>query len=167
MQDIGREVGLLKGSLYHHFGSKEEMLFEVLRDLHDTSLELVEQVAFGTPEPLEQLRAYLEGLVCHAGRDAVRLTIFFRDFRFLAPEQQGRIIEERDIYRHVAERLIGEAQRMGQVDARADARIMAMTALSACGGVREWYRPDGRQSIEVIAADIVAVVIGGMKSFGK
>lgn len=167
MQDIGREVGLLKGSLYYHISAKEEVLFEVLRNLHSTSLELVERVQFGTPEPLEQLRPYLRGLTLYAGRNAIRLAIFIREFRFLNHEQQQLIIAERDVYTRVARQLIEEAQALGQVSATLDAKTMAMTTLSATGGVHEWYRPTGERPIEAIAQEITDMLIGGLQSFGR
>ena len=164
MQDIGEAVGLLKGSLYYHISAKEEMLFEILRDLHHTSLELVQRVQFDTGEPLEQLTAYLVGLASYAGRNAIRLAIFIRDFRFLLPEQQREIIAERDVYTQVARRLIEEAQALGQVSPTLDAKIMAMTALSATSGVHEWYRPAGNQPIERVAEAIVGVLIRGLRA---
>lgn len=35
MADIGKECGLLKGSIYHYFSSKEVLMREVLQYLHD------------------------------------------------------------------------------------------------------------------------------------
>ncbi len=35
MADIGRACGLLKGSIYHYFSSKETLMEEVIRSLHD------------------------------------------------------------------------------------------------------------------------------------
>lgn len=35
MNDLAAEAGLLKGSLYHHFASKEELMKSVIESLHD------------------------------------------------------------------------------------------------------------------------------------
>ena len=35
MNDLAAEAGLLKGSLYHHFSSKEELMKSVIESLHD------------------------------------------------------------------------------------------------------------------------------------
>lgn len=167
MQDIGEAVGLLKGSLYYYISAKEEMLFEVLRDLHVTSLELTRRVEYGTQAPLEQLRAYLIGLTTYAGHNAIRLAIFIRDFRFLSTDQQRQIIAERDVYTHVARKLIAEAQALGQVSTEICPKTMGMTALSATEGVHEWYRPDGERPIEEIAEEVAGVFISGIRNFAK
>lgn len=167
MQDIGEAVGLLKGSLYYHISAKEEMLFEVLRDLHSTSLELVRRIEHGTPEPLEQLRAYLIGLTTYAAHNAVRLAIFIRDFRFLPPEQQRQIIAERDVYTQAARRLIEEACALKQVSGDLCPKTAAMTAVSATSGVHEWYRPEGERPIQAIAEEIAGLVISGIRNFSK
>lgn len=167
MQDIGEEVGLLKGSLYYYINAKEEMLFEVLRDLHVVSLELTRKVEFGTQTPLEQLRAYLIGLTTYAGHNAIRLAIFLRDFRFLSPDQQRQIIAERDVYTQVARQLIEEAQQLGQVSNELCPKTMGMTALSATEGVHKWYRPSGERPIEAIAEEVAGVIISGIRNFSK
>ena len=38
VRDIADSAGILSGSLYHHFKSKEQMVEEVLRDFLDLSL---------------------------------------------------------------------------------------------------------------------------------
>lgn len=35
MNDLAKEAGLLKGSLYHHFASKEELMKAVIESLHE------------------------------------------------------------------------------------------------------------------------------------
>lgn len=167
MQDIGEAVGLLKGSLYYYINAKEEMLFEVLRDLHVTSLELTRRVQYGTPAPLEQLRTYLIGLTNYAGRNAIRLAIFIRDFRFLSSDQQQQIIAERDVYTQVARKLIIEAQELGHVSKEICPKTMSMTALSATEGVHEWYRPKGERPLDAISEEVAGVIISGMRNFSR
>jgi AcrR family transcriptional regulator len=44
MDDIAREVGLLKGSLYHYISSKDELIFKVLEESVSDVLQRVEGV---------------------------------------------------------------------------------------------------------------------------
>jgi AcrR family transcriptional regulator len=165
MQDIGRAVGLLKGSLYHHIRSKEQLLFEILRDLHSTSLALIDQIDYDSNAPLEQLDIFLRGLTVHGGRNAIRLTIFFRDFRYLSDNQQREIISEREIYNHAVRRLIAKAQHLGQVHAAIDSKLAAIIALDVCAGVHQWYRVDGPRSIESIAEESAGLTISGIRGY--
>ena len=38
-QDVADAVGLLKGSLYHHIGSKEDLLVGIIDDVHAAAME--------------------------------------------------------------------------------------------------------------------------------
>src|SRR5947207_409360 len=41
IQDIADEVGILKGSLYYYIRSKEDLLYEIIRDIHDDAIAYV------------------------------------------------------------------------------------------------------------------------------
>ena len=65
MRQIGSKVGILGGSLYHHFASKEDLLDAILNDLWQDLLHRYEEIAFGgdrgATDRLEQLiRASVE-----------------------------------------------------------------------------------------------------------
>ena len=108
MQNVSDEVGLLKGSLYYYVRSKDELLLEVLRDLHEGGAEIVDNIRFDSDDPLGELEEYLRQLTIYAGEHRDRLTIFFRDFRFVPPKDKKNIIAERDMYEVAAFRLIEE-----------------------------------------------------------
>ena len=56
MRDIADAAGILSGSLYHHFDSKESMVDEMLRGFLDWLFERYEQIVAGEPNPLERLK---------------------------------------------------------------------------------------------------------------
>src|SRR5688572_7080453 len=59
MQDISDAVGIKKGSLYYYVRSKEELLFEILKDLHKGGEALIEGVNLHSSDPLGELRSLL------------------------------------------------------------------------------------------------------------
>ena len=44
IQDIADAVGILKGSLYYYITSKEDLLFEILQDVHEQGLRNLERI---------------------------------------------------------------------------------------------------------------------------
>src|SRR5690242_21930048 len=42
IQDIADAVGILKGSLYYYITSKEDLLFEIIRGVHEEALKNLE-----------------------------------------------------------------------------------------------------------------------------
>mgnify|MGYP003342878305 CR=1 FL=1 len=65
VRDIGAKVGILSGSLYYHFRSKDDMVLELLdRELRDMTQRM--NAAIEGREPLDALRASIRAAVQHA-----------------------------------------------------------------------------------------------------
>ncbi len=167
MQDVSDQVGLLKGSLYYYFRSKEELLFEVLKDLHAGGGVIVEQVRYGTADPLGELETYIRRLTVYAGEHQDRLAIFFRDFGFVPTEDRAAIITERDMYEITARRLIEEAQALDMIATSINAKVMALSILGASSVTYEWYRPDGPMALTDIADQVASSIIHGVSGAGR
>lgn len=165
MQDISERVGVKKGSLYYYFQSKEQLLFEILRDLHHGGGALADAVSFESADPLGELRGFLAQICIYAGKHADRLRIFERDFDFLDAGQQRRIIAERFMYRRTATALIERAVVMGQVSAGLHVKSAAQAVLRAAATVSEWYRPDGALTIEQIATQTARLMVAGLANY--
>src|SRR5437588_9766139 len=56
VRDIADGAGILSGSLYHHFSSKEEMVDEVLRSFLDWLFARYREIVDTEPNPLERLK---------------------------------------------------------------------------------------------------------------
>lgn len=162
MQIVSDEVGLLKGSLYYYVSSKEELLFEILRDLHQGGVQIIEEIVFDSDDPLAELTAYFSKLTVYAGQHRDRLRIFLRDFHFVPAEHQKRIIEERDMYETAAFRLIEECKAAGLIDASVNSKVAAFSALGATSVTHEWYRPDGPVPLEIIGQQIGQMIVQGL-----
>lgn len=54
MADIAKACGILKGSLYHHFKSKDEVGIESLRYIHDYFVKEVYSIAYDEKIPLDE-----------------------------------------------------------------------------------------------------------------
>ena len=56
VRDIADSAGILSGSLYHHFKSKEQMVEEVLRDFLDWLFGRYQEIVDTEPNPLDRLK---------------------------------------------------------------------------------------------------------------
>jgi TetR/AcrR family transcriptional regulator, cholesterol catabolism regulator len=162
MQEVSDAVGLLKGSLYYYVKSKEDLLVAILHDLHHRGEEIIAEVDCASPDPLGELERYLTKLTIYAAENADRLGIFFRDFRFVPPDQQGTIISTRDMYRETAEELIGRAIAAGQVPGSVNPSIASRTVLDGASGTHEWYRKGGSLSLVSVAEQIAGLLVAGL-----
>src|SRR5205085_4399112 len=56
VRDIADSAGILSGSLYHHFSSKEEMVVELLRVFLDWLFDRYQKIVATETNPLERLK---------------------------------------------------------------------------------------------------------------
>jgi len=59
-EEIARRAGLTKGALYFHFKNKEEILFDLVRRMHQELIDAVSSVPEKKASPAELLKALLD-----------------------------------------------------------------------------------------------------------
>jgi len=139
MRDIAREVGMLSGSIYYHFPSKEEMLLAVYEEGLRHIAEQVDAAVAGQVTPWERLEAgctaHLEALLELSDYTQVMI-------RVLPPEGgkvAERLLELRDQY---------EARFRDLIDAlalpeTADRRYLRLLLMGGLNWSHVWYHPGG------------------------
>lgn len=163
MRDVSERVGLLKGSLYHYIDSKEDLLFHVLRDLHEGAVEVVERSRRGAGPPLDRLRALIEYLGPYSAEHAAQGMIFLRDFAFLPVARRRQIIKQRDLYSSTMRELITAAQARGDVPRSIDPALATATIMGSIAWLANWYRPGGRLSSGEIGRQQAALLIAALR----
>lgn len=164
MQHIADEAGVLKGSIYHHFTSKEEMLYLILDAVHLGLAEMIGPITQGTRQPLEKLRAILVAHTIFNARNLEWTTVFYNDFRALSPERCAKIIARRDEYDQMLLNLIVDAQRQGELRAGLSTKLALFGMTGLVNSIHRWYRADGLESPESVAESFGSMIIDGVKA---
>ena len=163
VRHIADAAGILSGSLYHHFSSKEAIVDEVLREFLDGLFATYNEIVTNSEDP----RDALEGLVrasfqaIHDSRDQVAI---YQDEvkhlqglpRFDYLEQRNR--EFRDMWIEVLESGQASGEFRADLDANLTYRFMRDTVWVAV----RWYRPGGKVSHEEIADQYLRIVLEGL-----
>ncbi len=160
-RDIGERAGVLSGSLYHHFETKEEMLYELVRDVYAGVLDFVDGLPDGGTGA-ERLRLILEHHVVHLAANLSRTTLFLHEFRSLTAAHRAEIALAEERYVGVVTGLVATGIADGSLRPALDARLARMTVLGAVNWVYRWYRTDGEWSAETIATEIASILLDGL-----
>lgn len=160
---IAQEVGIKAGSIYYHFGSKDEIVEQVMNDGVRFVREAVVTALAALPEDASPharletaIRAHLLSSLEHSDYTSASI----RAFAFLPSSIRARCAPERQHYEELWRDLVSDLlkRRGGNRDISPDAlRLMLLGAVNWAG---EWYRP-GRLTIDQIAGDFAASVLGG------
>ncbi len=143
MQHLGEALGLLRGSLYAHIGSKEELLFEVVDGGAERFLERGRAAAtLDLPAP-ERLAALLVGHVETINEHIEAATVFLNEWRYLSDGRRSVIQAKRDSYEDLVRSVIEDGIADGDFRSDLDVALSTRLVLSAANWTYTWYRPGG------------------------
>ena len=144
MQDIAQAVRLTKAGLYHHVGSKDRLLFEIMNYGMDILDETVVQKVEDITDAREKLRQTIIGhidLIVRA-RD-MEITVILHENRSLRGALRDKINARKKAYIRYLEDLIGQVQARAGVKALLSPRLAAFALLGMINWLYQWYHQEG------------------------
>lgn len=157
------QAGVAKGGFYHHFASKEALLYEVYGDLITRQLNAMDAVlARGLP-PGATLRALIADLVESTAASAQQALVFWREQHRLGDERTTEYRRARRRYHDTVTRLIRDAQAAGEFAAVASPEMVTFTIFGVINELPLWYRPQGRKRPAQIAAELADLVLAALE----
>ena len=164
MQDLGTALGILRGSLYAHIGSKEELLFDVVSQGADRFLDRGRAARATEGTWSDRLRALLVGHVETAAQHLEASTVFLNEWRYLSPELREIVQAKRDEYEAMVREIIEQGVESGEFRADADVRFAATLVLSAGNWTYTWYRPGGDLTPTEVGERFAELVTKGLEA---
>jgi TetR/AcrR family transcriptional regulator, cholesterol catabolism regulator len=144
MNDVAAALKLSKGGLYHHFQSKDEILFNLMSHAMDITEERVIAPAKLIPDPEERLRTVIRRHIAVVLSERDReITVMLHENHPLSPALRKKINSRKKDYVHFLENLIGEVQRARSSKGAVTPRAAAFALLGMINWIYQWYRPNG------------------------
>src|SRR5690606_6531438 len=114
VRDIADAAGILSGSLYHHFDSKESMVDEILDTFQTELFRRYDEVAASDMNPREKFEAVVRISLAAIDAHHSDAAIYQNDAGYLAGfERFGYLDERNDRMRHLWIGLLEEGVRSG------------------------------------------------------
>jgi hypothetical protein len=110
--------------------------------------------------PAERLLFVLERAV-HVLVDRLPYVTLLLRLRGNTPVERAALERRRDFDRAVVA-LVTEARDAGELRSDIDPRIAERLLFGMINSLVEWYRPEGPEDAERLAADVLAVAVGGV-----
>ncbi|WP_395665069.1 TetR/AcrR family transcriptional regulator [Methylocella sp.] len=152
MRDIADQVGLLSGSLYHHFKSKDALFLEIHELALQGAADLIEEAVAGREDPWDRLEAACAQLIEIQLDPHSVTTPLMNDLRAVPPDVRARLVERRDEFETVFTRLVDALP----LDGRLDRSLYRVLLLNLINTASVWYRP-GRLSPTDIGRQIMLI----------
>jgi AcrR family transcriptional regulator len=163
VRKIADHAGMLAGSLYYHFDSKESMLEEILRTFLDELWTGYDTVLDGELGPRETLEALVTESFREIDRHRAAVAIYQRESQQLVAQERFAFLAESQrrfekTWLTTLERGVADQVFRADLDIRLTYRFVRDTVWVAAS----WYRPGGRHSPEEIARQYLSMVLDGI-----
>lgn len=162
MDALAQALGVQKGSLYSLTGSKQELLYETMREgarAFHGALDAVPDAA----SAVERVRAALRGHLAVVAGQLDVATVFTREWRYLEGGYREEIVAERRCYEERWRALFREGVESGQLRTDLDGGAAALLVLSAANWAYTWLEP-GRDTDE-LADRFLAILVDGVRGY--
>jgi AcrR family transcriptional regulator len=150
VQEIVEAAQVTKGALYHYYGSKDDLLFDVYHRVLALQTERLEAIAGADASATERLRRAYVDVIDTTAANADDMLVFFREMHHLSAAKQRKVRAERRRYHETFRSLVEQGQRTGEFRDDIAADLVVHSFFGAVHHLTTWFRPDGPMS----AADI-------------
>jgi DNA-binding NarL/FixJ family response regulator len=162
IQDVAEVVGILKGSLYYYFDTKEELLWKILVGVYDDALESLDESLASPGSALDRIRAFATSHVDFCARNSSGMSVFLREHDALGEERRRDLDERRAAYHRQLANLISEGQREGSVRAGVDPMLATRALLGMASGAARDFPAGTQLPIEEVAEGYADLIVAGL-----
>ncbi|HTQ97694.1 MAG TPA: TetR/AcrR family transcriptional regulator [Candidatus Acidoferrum sp.] len=162
IEDVARDVGMLKGSLYYYIKSKEDLLFRLLMaGIEDGDAFIARQIDPGR-DPLEQLESAIRAQIDYIIQNRVPFGLFLHEFDSLSGKRQHKLISVMARYNSRFVDLVRRGQETGTV-VEGEPWIIVNGILGMCNWLYRWYDPDHEADSDRIKNIFVRIIFDGIR----
>ncbi|MBA2933929.1 TetR/AcrR family transcriptional regulator [Sphingomonas sp. CGMCC 1.13654] len=163
LSEIAKIAGMLAPSLYHHFGSKDELVEEVMMEgiYHNTRhiVSHVEVLGSGA-SPIQRLETAIRSHIDFLLTGDDYSSAVARVFDDLPDDMKKRVVAAYSGFDNYWRDLIVAAQKDGSADADLDPTVVRKFLIAMLNSSSSWYRP-GKLGPAQIAEQAARMVISG------
>ena len=158
VREIAALVGIQSGSLFHHFRSKEEILFVVMREIIVYNTVVIQAAVEGVASPVDRLKAVILAelnAINGVTRDAMTVLVF--EWESVSREHKEELEQLRLEYEKVwLDALMGVRSGDGASDSPSVRRSLLRGAIA---WTATWYRRGGGMSIEALGEIVLGMAL--------
>jgi AcrR family transcriptional regulator len=163
VRDIADSAGILSGSLYHHFDSKESMVDEILRAFLDELFTRYREIIGRELRPRDTLEAVVIASFAAIDQHHAAVAIYQAEARRLVDQPRfgyigERLGEFRTMWHDVLRAGVADGSFRPDLDVELSYRFLRDTVWVGVS----WYRPGGKLRIDEIARQYLSIVLDGI-----
>jgi AcrR family transcriptional regulator len=163
VRDIGSAAGILSGSLYHHFESKEQMVAELLLPVMQRQVGHYRTIVSLDQGAADTLRLLINTAVAESAQTPSQTRMIRNDAQTFSATPALRpvrdlLIEAAKLWTSVIERGVAA----GELRANVDARVVVAAMFDAVLSSTRWFAGKQRRSPDRVGSALADLFLGGL-----
>ena len=167
VRDIADAAGILSGSLYHHFDSKESMVDELMRTFQAELFAAYDEILASTDDARSKLERAVRLSFETIERRGAEVAIFQNEAATLGQlERFGYLAERNRQSRDVWVSLLTEGVESGALRSALDITLTYRFVRDTVWVAVRWYRPGGPHTATEVADQYLTILLDGIATSG-
>ncbi|WP_339799321.1 TetR/AcrR family transcriptional regulator [uncultured Marinobacter sp.] len=163
VRDIGRETGILPGSIFHHYRSKDEILRTVMQESIVLNLTRMKRALAESQTLDDQLRTLISvELYAMNGETGEAWSVLVDEWRNLSEEGKAEILKLREEYETLWRGVLEQAYEQRLVTLEPD--ILRKLMAGALHWTSTWFRADRGLTLDELTDRVLVLVLGRQPS---
>ncbi|NYH78268.1 AcrR family transcriptional regulator [Actinopolyspora biskrensis] len=163
VREIAESAGILSGSLYHHFESKEAMVDEVLRAYLDEQLAAFRGAVEAGGDPRSKLEGLIRASFTVLRKHRWAMAILHNETGYLAGFERFAYLEQASReFERIWVRVLREGRSRGVFRTELNPRLTHRFIRDSIASTVRWYNPRGRMSAQTIAEQYIRIFCDGV-----
>jgi AcrR family transcriptional regulator len=162
LDQIAERLHISKVSIYHHWTSKKEIIFDLHRVAYKVVIESLEKIVEDEDSADSKFRHAIENHVSQVVITGIGPMLPQQDWLVISRHKK-EIVKLRDTYEDMLCRIINEGIEKG-VFKQIDVKLLVYTVLGASNYTWVWYSPKGTMTPKEIAAHMSDFILSGIMS---
>jgi len=166
LRQIASAIGIKSGSIYYHFDSKQDILFQIMDSTLCELTSIVEEGITKIESPLQKLYAAIDTHIRYHIDNLDYTYAADTEIRSLNEENLKIIIAKRKRYENIFKEIIIEVTT-NSTTRIINTKLTTLALLQMCTGLSLWFQKDGELSIQDVIDQYYQLVLSGMSDNEK
>ncbi len=162
LEDIARQVGMYKGSLYHYIKSKDDLLVAVVREPSESILADVRELSSLDLPPSEKIRRITRSHVRVLEENFTYCSVYLDEVAGRHRSDEWSAIDREYVQAVMA--VIQEGQQRRSCGRQLDSRTTTLALIGSLNWLTHWYVPEGEPNGAEIADRFCDIFLVGIFS---
>jgi len=165
VRDIADASGILSGSLYHHFDSKESMVDEILQTFQNELFAGYDEILASKAPARQRLEAAVRLSFEALDQHHHEVAIFQNEADWLGTQERFTYLAERNAQsRNVWVTLLSDGIAAGELRSDLDVELVYRFIRDSVWFAVRWYRPGGDLTPRQVADQFVTLLLDGISA---